>query len=100
MSAYKSVPTKNDRRLQWTEPFPLQTRATNFHDSPLLKLVVWSFVIAIECISEEVAAAIRISHERRQRKVNEGDFERLMASDPHFARDLDIPPERKLSELH
>ena len=67
----------------------------------LIKLAaLCGFVVVLECIGQQIAATVRSSHERRQRIKDERDFERLLASDPHFARDLGISSKQRLAEMH
>ena len=105
MSLNKPVLTNNESHWGWqastrTPPAECQPPPAT-QEWVLVKLAAfWGFVVALECIGQEVAAAIRSSQERKQRIKNERDFERLLASDPHFARDLGISSKQRLTEIH
>ena len=105
MSLNKPVLTNNERHWGWqarTRTLPAESQpppATQ--ERVLVKLAAfWGFVVVLECVGQVVAATVRSSHERKQRIKNERDFERLLASDPHFARDLGISSKQRLAEMH
>jgi hypothetical protein len=105
MSLNKPVLTNNERHWGWharTRTLPAESQPPPaIQERVLVKLAAfWGFVVVLECIGQEVAATLRSSHERRQRIINERDFERLLASDPHFARDLGISSKQRLAEMH
>jgi hypothetical protein len=96
----------DEERWRWhigahPAPFSLQSqKAARPHGNALFKLVGFCGVlIVLECVGQEVAAILRRSQERRTKIADDRDFERWLASNAHFARDVGISPEQRLSEL-
>jgi hypothetical protein len=103
MSSQKRI-ASDEGRLRWhiethRAPFSLQSpKAAMHHGSGIFKLIGFCGVlIVLECVGQEVAAVLRRSQERRHKIADDRDFERLLALDDHFARDVGISPEQKLS---
>ena len=102
MSSQKRI--VSEERLRWhietnRAPFSLHSqRAARHRGTGIFKLVGFCGVlIVLECVGQEVAAVLRRSQERRHRIADDRDFERLLALNDHFARDVGISPEQKLS---
>jgi hypothetical protein len=105
MSSQKRI-ASDEERWRWhiethPAPFSLQSqKAARSHGSILFKLVGFCGVlIVLECVGQEVKAAVRRSQERRHKIADDRDFERLLAFDSHLARDVGISPEQRLSGL-
>jgi hypothetical protein len=105
MSSHKRI-ASDEERFRWhirahSPAFPLPSQqAAGPHGRGLLKLtVIYGVLIVVEYVGHEVAAALRRSQERRHRIADDHDLERLLAADSHFARDVGLSPEQRLSGL-
>jgi len=102
MSSQKRI-VSDEEHWRWhigahAAPFSLQSqKAARPQGTALFRFVGFCGVlIVLECVGQEVAHILRRSQERRNKIADDRDFERLLALDAHFARDVGISPEQRL----